>query len=118
MVRALDYLNTPLVFELRSEQWKLVAMSSCWVASALARLRIPQGFFITSAGIEPETLALDTENGHWLEAVSDLSLSNGIDYYQIELNQALSDDCKPMLSGTFCTQRKLSLDHVSGLAKP
>lgn len=98
---ALDYRDTPLVYELRSERWQLVAMSSGWVASGLARLRIPQGFFITSAGIAPETLALDTENGHWVEAVSDLSLSNGIDCYQIELNQARSDDCKPILSGAF-----------------
>lgn len=98
---ALDYRDTPLVFELRSERWQLVAMSSCSVASGLARLRIPQGFFITSAGPEPETLGLDTENGHWQEAVSDLTLSNGIDCYQIELNQAQSDDRKPTLSGAF-----------------
>ncbi|WP_270793583.1 MULTISPECIES: STY4851/ECs_5259 family protein [unclassified Aeromonas] len=98
---ALDYRVTPLVFEYRSERWQLVGTSSCSVVSGLARLRIPQGFIINSVGTSPETLVQDAEEGHWLEAVSDLSLSNGIDRYQIELNQAHSDDRKPILSGIF-----------------
>lgn len=98
---ALDYRETPLVFENRSERWQLVATSSCSVASGLARLRIPQDFFITSEGAAPDTLAQDAENGRWVEIHSDLSLAKGADHYQIELNQAGGDDRKPTLTGVF-----------------
>lgn len=98
---ALDYQEAPLVFENRSERWQLVATSSCSVASGLARLRIPQDFFITSEGAVPDTLAQDAENGRWLEIHSDLSLAKGADHYQIELNQTSGDDLKPTLTGVF-----------------
>ncbi|PPC78573.1 hypothetical protein C4K68_04540 [Pokkaliibacter plantistimulans] len=98
---ALDYRETPLVFESRSEHWQLVATSSCSVASGLARLRIPQGFFITSEGATPDTLAQDADNGRWVEIHSDLSLKKEADHYQIEVSQAGSDDCKPTLTGVF-----------------
>jgi len=98
---ALDYREAPLVFENRSERWQLVATSSCSVASGLARLRIPQDFFITCEGAAPDTLAQDAEHGRWVEIHSDLSLAKGADHYQIELNQAGGDDRKPTLTGVF-----------------
>lgn len=98
---ALDYRETPLVFENRSERWQLVATSSCSVASGLARLRIPQDFCITSEGAAPDALAQDAEHGRWVEIYSGLSLTKGADHYQIELNQVGSDDRKPTLTGVF-----------------
>lgn len=98
---ALDYREAPLVFENRSERWQLVATSSCSVASGLARIRIPQDFFITNEEAAPNTLAQDMENGRWLEIHSNLSLAKGADHYQIELNQAGNDDWKPTLTGVF-----------------
>ncbi|SEJ66331.1 hypothetical protein SAMN05216201_113100 [Pseudomonas linyingensis] len=98
---ALDYRDAPLVFENRSDRWQLVASASCSVAAALLRLRIPPGFLVTCEGAAPETLALDAEGGHWLESDADLCLAKGANCYQIELNQAGSNERKPSLTGVF-----------------
>lgn len=98
---ALDYRDSPLVFENRSERWQLVATSSCAITSGLVRLRIPEGFSITHGDFAPKSLGQDTNNGHWLEAISDLSLAKENDHYLIELNQVDGGDNKPILKGIF-----------------
>lgn len=98
---ALDFHDAPLIFENRSERWQLVATSSCMLSCGLVRLRIPKDFAVNCADDASRLLGEDQENGIWLEACADLSLTKGNDHYLVELNQAHSNDSKPSLTGVF-----------------
>lgn len=98
---AIDYVESPLVFEKYSERWKLVGQESCSLSGELVRIRLPDNFTIETYGSEeaPTVLAVEGDGAQWFESSSSVSLRGNNEHYVVELNQSCSDKSKPTLVG-------------------
>ncbi|HHT9777752.1 TPA: STY4851/ECs_5259 family protein [Legionella pneumophila] len=96
---AWDLDAAPLIFQLRNDDWILVANASCNLSDDLIRIRLPADFVILKGCIKE----LDKEYGgaSWIESNEDLYLRGRDELYVIKLNQVVNEKQKPELIGNF-----------------
>ncbi|WP_037375559.1 STY4851/ECs_5259 family protein [Sedimenticola selenatireducens] len=94
----LEYNDSPLIFKDCGDARYFVASASCLLESERAYIRIPSDYDLLE-GSEGVTVGVDRHGGQWIEVTDDVRLGNGTDVVSVRLNQSVTDEFRPYLSG-------------------